>query len=192
MFSVFGLLFVFTSLFPARPSSTSYPRGESSISLTGLQHTIENQEAEIRTLDEKLSTQDAVLDALRQKIMDLDHTNREFVKGNAIALEKKVLQLDSTINQIQEEIRSLRAHHKQKTEELESQVASLRKGIEKVLAAIEGESSPREAEGTYYEVKAGDSLDKIAKKYKISLKQLKEWNNLKGDKIFKGQKLRIS
>jgi membrane-bound lytic murein transglycosylase D len=42
-----------------------------------------------------------------------------------------------------------------------------------------------------YKVKKGDSLGKIANKYHVSVKQIKSWNKLKGDKISKGQVLKI-
>lgn len=41
----------------------------------------------------------------------------------------------------------------------------------------------------YYQVKKGDTLEKIAQKYKVSIKDLKEWNNLKTNRIKIGQKL---
>ena len=44
---------------------------------------------------------------------------------------------------------------------------------------------------TYYKVKAGDNLGKIARKYHCTVKQLKAWNNLKSDRIAIGQKLKI-
>lgn len=44
---------------------------------------------------------------------------------------------------------------------------------------------------TYYKVKKGDSLGKIAEKYHVSVKQIKKWNNLKSDRISKGKKLKI-
>lgn len=44
---------------------------------------------------------------------------------------------------------------------------------------------------TTYKVKRGDSLGAIAKKYHVSVKQLKQWNGLKNDFIREGQKLRI-
>ncbi|PLT31041.1 C40 family peptidase [Peribacillus deserti] len=43
-----------------------------------------------------------------------------------------------------------------------------------------------------YVVAKGDSLDKISKKFKISLSDLKKWNNLKNEKILIGQKLIVS
>ncbi len=35
-------------------------------------------------------------------------------------------------------------------------------------------------------VKRGDTLSEIALRYKISVKQLRRWNRLRGDKIFEG------
>jgi len=43
-----------------------------------------------------------------------------------------------------------------------------------------------------YKVKRGDSLQKIAKKYKTSVSNLKKWNNIKRDTIYAGQKLTVS
>ena len=41
----------------------------------------------------------------------------------------------------------------------------------------------------YYIVKKGDTLEKIARRYGITIKQLKKWNNLRSDKIYIGQRL---
>ena len=43
----------------------------------------------------------------------------------------------------------------------------------------------------YYKVKSGDTLSKIARKYHTTVKQLKSWNNLKGDMISIGQRLKV-
>ena len=45
---------------------------------------------------------------------------------------------------------------------------------------------------TYYTVKKGDNLTKIAKKYNTTVKQLASWNNIKNVNLIKvGQKLRV-
>jgi len=44
---------------------------------------------------------------------------------------------------------------------------------------------------TYYTVKKGDTLTKIANKYHVTVNDLKKWNNLKSDRIDIGQKLTI-
>ncbi|MCB0376039.1 MAG: LysM peptidoglycan-binding domain-containing protein, partial [Sinomicrobium sp.] len=40
-----------------------------------------------------------------------------------------------------------------------------------------------------YQVKSGDYLGKIAKKYGISVRKIKQWNGLKSDKLSVGQRL---
>jgi len=44
---------------------------------------------------------------------------------------------------------------------------------------------------TYYKIKNGDNLGAIAKKFHVSVKQLKAWNGLKSDNIRAGKTLRI-
>ena len=61
---------------------------------------------------------------------------------------------------------------------------------EKQIAKIKSQKSKRKS-FMVYRVKRGDTLVKIAKKFKISLKDLKKINNLKSDKLYVGQKLKI-
>ena len=42
-----------------------------------------------------------------------------------------------------------------------------------------------------YQVKSGDTLSHIAKQHKVSVRQIKQWNNLKSDFLRIGQKLKI-
>jgi membrane-bound lytic murein transglycosylase D len=44
---------------------------------------------------------------------------------------------------------------------------------------------------TYYKIKEGDTLGGIAKKFRVSVKQLKAWNNLTSDIIRAGKTLKI-
>ncbi|MBV6479707.1 MAG: hypothetical protein HGGPFJEG_02498 [Ignavibacteria bacterium] len=44
---------------------------------------------------------------------------------------------------------------------------------------------------SYYTVKEGDYLSKIAAEKNVTVDELKEWNSLKSDKIIKGQKLKV-
>ncbi|WP_368646075.1 LysM peptidoglycan-binding domain-containing protein [Alkalibacterium putridalgicola] len=43
-----------------------------------------------------------------------------------------------------------------------------------------------------YQVKAGDTLSRIAREFKVTVSQLKEWNKLKSDIIFVNQKLTVN
>lgn len=51
-------------------------------------------------------------------------------------------------------------------------------------------TTPKE-KSQIYTVKEGDYLSTIAKEYEVSTNEIKEWNNLKDDKILIGQKLKI-
>lgn len=42
-----------------------------------------------------------------------------------------------------------------------------------------------------YTVKSGDSLWKISQKFRVSLGQIKEWNNLRSDRIYPNQRIKI-
>ncbi len=42
-----------------------------------------------------------------------------------------------------------------------------------------------------YEVQRGDSLWNISRKFRVSLGQIKKWNNLKSDRIYPNQRIRI-
>ena len=44
----------------------------------------------------------------------------------------------------------------------------------------------------FYCVKAGDNLYRIGLRFGVSVNQLKSWNNLRGDRVVVGQKLRVS
>src|SRR5690625_1709250 len=52
-------------------------------------------------------------------------------------------------------------------------------------------NSNSSSKGKTYTVKKGDNLSKIAAAHGISLKNLKEWNNLKSDLIFPGQVFQV-
>ena len=60
------------------------------------------------------------------------------------------------------------------------------------LAKVTGINGAYSVNGvTYYTIKKGDTLSGIAKKFHCSVKQLKQWNNLKNDNIREGKKLKI-
>ena len=44
---------------------------------------------------------------------------------------------------------------------------------------------------TYYRVRNGDVLGTIAQRHGVSVSQLKQWNNIRGTRIYSGQKLKI-
>ena len=60
------------------------------------------------------------------------------------------------------------------------------------LQLVEADFQKELAKHRYYKVRRGDCLGKIARKYGISIKRLKQLNNIKGNMIRPGQVLRCS
>lgn len=181
----------FTAIAWARPSE----------SFSALQHTIDNHDIEIHSLQERLNTQETLLDALRQQLLDTQFSNKELTKGHTVSLEKKLLAVDNKTMRMGEELRELQAHandtakalsdYKQKIVELEKKMQIIHEAMDSVLAALHiDEPKPAET-GKVYVVQNGDSLQKIAKKMNIPLKKLKAANQLENDRIYPGQKLKL-
>ena len=62
---------------------------------------------------------------------------------------------------------------------------------EKKAAETQKEEAPKEPEFITYTVKKGDTLSGLAKRYGVTIDQIKANNNIKGNNIMLGQKLRI-
>ena len=52
-------------------------------------------------------------------------------------------------------------------------------------------ASSSSGSGDYHVVKSGESLDSISKKYGVSVSDLRNWNNISGNKIYPGNKLKV-
>jgi membrane-bound lytic murein transglycosylase D len=53
------------------------------------------------------------------------------------------------------------------------------------------EKTPSASPSQVYRVKRGDTLYSIAKRHKVGVRSLKNWNNLRSNRIYPGQKLKI-
>lgn len=195
-------LFVFSCCFciPKASAKTPY-RYDASNSQSDLWHAIENHEMEIHTIEERIQTQETILDTLREQLLDVKLSHKEIFKGNSVSLEKKTASLDLNVSQMSSDIKQLQSHanetakvlsqYKQKITELEGQLVKINKAMDSLLIALKIEEPNDSKETSLYVVKPGDSLDKIARKNKISIKRLKELNSLENDRIYTGQKLKI-
>ncbi|OQY43109.1 MAG: hypothetical protein B6240_13225 [Desulfobacteraceae bacterium 4572_87] len=63
--------------------------------------------------------------------------------------------------------------------------------ISLVAGAVPRAQAGKAASQSVYRVKKGDTLGGIASQYKVSVKALRKWNKLRGDRIFEGQRLLI-
>ena len=65
---------------------------------------------------------------------------------------------------------------------------SLKQSVKKELAIVKTSDSKKKV----HVVKKGENLNSIARKYNCDISSLRKWNNLKKNKLFKGQKLIIN
>ncbi len=161
--------------------------------------------------------QDSVINDLRMEIADLKHAlhgtevevklleeRMEMAEGSSASsneskdLERKIGLIEKNLEKLASELRSLSQFSTQTTAALtvyRQQIANLDERLDEVsklrstLSQLSRSSAPQETSS--YQVKPGDSLEKIARKFQISVDALKRENNLSSDKIVVGQQLAI-
>ena len=164
-----------------------------------LHHEVNNHEEELRMFEERLNTQENILDSLRQQLLDDNLKNQETAKGNTASFDKKIVGIESTISGVITDIRKLQTHandsaktllqYKNKIDELEKQMEHLQAAVNSLLDALQPKTAPSASQ--VYEVQSGDSLEKIARRNKTTINKLKELNGLKNDRIYTGQRLKL-
>lgn len=130
--------------------------------LAELRHLLHNTQVELQILDEEVKKQERT----------------QVNPKPSASLEQKINRLAMQVGDLE------RAFDQQK--KALGEISSLKATLSSLLASLEkGESQ------TLYKVKAGDSLEKIARLHKVSVTALKEANNLSQTKIVVGQELKI-
>lgn len=162
-----------------------------------VQHEVENHEIELRIVGERLNTQENILDSLREQLLDANLANQELVKGSCASLENRIGGMEAAVTGLVSDYRKLQSHandsakilgqYKQKIASLEKTIDALQQALNTVLDIVAMDAE----KGESYEVKAGDSLEKIARRHGTTVHTLKELNGLEGDRIFVGQKLNL-
>lgn len=168
-------------------------------SLGELRHDVDNHEAEIRQLEERLTTQEMVVDTFRGQLKETRENEKELFKGQAAIAEIKIASLETDFSRMTADIQELKtsynesskafAHYQLKIEMLEKNIGHLQTALQSILAAIQGDEVKSTDEAFRYQVKNGDSLEKIAKRHQTTVQKIKEINSLKSDRIFVGQQL---
>lgn len=194
----FSFLLFFFSAFPlleGMPPRMNHPQTRTSFPLEDLKHQLENHEVEMQMYEERLRTQETIVDSLREQFLDATLSQKEQFKGNTVAMEKKVLRVESDLAKSIEDLREMREHanqtsavltdYKKKIASLEGDLQQLQNDFEFLLKTLQVENQRT------YTVQSGDMLEKIARKNGTTVTALKAANQLKNDKIFVGQKLKL-
>ena len=171
----------------AVPVSVKEPQKEIS---TLMRHEMNNLKTELQILVEKIVNQEDIIESLKGEV-ELVRKKNQGAQQEAVikGLASDIKELKSSINQStiasDERIKLLEKTIAKQNETIEH----LRSALGSLVEGIKG-SEPAD-KYTVYEVKLGDSLGVIAKRNKVSVKLIKELNQLKSEIIYKGQKLKI-
>lgn len=175
-----------------------------------LRHQGANCEAELELCKEKLETQERILETLYRDQAEGQRQTQELIRSKVGTGEQRLLALESALPLLHGDILALKSHLEKLTttmvslqnklsgvEEIVAQqgqmAGHLQAAMQTLAAAMQTESPTPEAidSNAVYCVKEGDSLGKIAQRYGVTVKVLKEKNGLTSDKIRIGQPLAI-
>lgn len=153
--------------------------------LADIKHELNNTQVELQILEEQYKTQEK----------DSKKTNSSSTQQDPriSALEKKLTQLSNHGNQTSQYLNDCHAKIAELEKSLEHQNALLTEIVQlkSNLSSLTTSLQKDKLDTSLYKVKAGDSLEKIARIYKVSITSLKEENNLSNNKIMIGQELKI-
>lgn len=178
-------------------------------SLDSIKHEVENHETEIRMFEERVNNQESTIASLRQQVLDANQANKDLLKGNASQVEAKCLGLEASNRSLIADLGQLRTHandtvavlaqYKLKLQDLEKTVVMQNQNLDNLQAALKSITEVLQAKDGIasasseksHRIKAGDSLEKIARANGTSVKAIKELNNLTSDRIIVGQTIQL-
>lgn len=170
-----------------------------------LAHHVSNLETEVAYLKQKCDNQDRTIDALRDELATV--TKAINALKNAAKHDEKLAKIEQNIQKLVADIQKFKthaneansaisstqnslSHQKEQYKIYDEQIKNLQSALKSLAAAMQMKK-PQTASGEKYCVKRGDTLEKIAKNHKISVKELKEANTLQSDTLRVGQQLQI-
>lgn len=149
---------------------------------------LHHHKVEIDLFHERLQTLETTVHDHSQEISKIQSQHLEGTRLRHIEEEQKAFLAD--LKNLKTELMHCINKQSQLEKSLHTQLKELQINLQKALALLGTNSNPHQEEN-YYIVKPGDSLGLIAQNLKISLKSLKEANQLSNDNIYVGQKLRL-
>ncbi|NGX54899.1 MAG: D-gamma-glutamyl-meso-diaminopimelic acid endopeptidase CwlS [Chlamydiae bacterium] len=172
------LLLTGSSLLVATPAREGVALQEFRISLQQYSYDLHSHKTEIDILHEKLQNLESSITSFKRELGQ---------KGQSSSLESRVASLEKNHQTVVGDLKQLKSH----INDASSKLVSLEKQLKGSLNSVVSLLQPGGGED-HYTVQDGDSLGQIALNHKISIKRLKELNELQNDRIFVGQKLRFS
>jgi chromosome segregation ATPase len=176
-----------------------------------LSYQMENQETELHTLEQKLENLTTILESLKEHIENSATLQSEQLQGRTHPLETKMLSLEGAVKTLSSDLKRLQTHANETSSALEIfqkkfsdwdlRLQNQNQNMENLQAAVQTmmEALQMKMEGASitgwtgktHKVKNGDSLEKIARTYKTSVRAIREINEMSSDKIIIGKTLKI-
>lgn len=200
------VLFMMTgTLFAEVPASNQ----TISRSLQNLSYSVNNQDQEIATLKQKFHNQEAILDSMHTEVKELIKAAKESQKNSGEKVDSRLKSMEKNLDKLVSDLKQFKKHANDSSsslgqlekklkeqEEISSLQAQQIKDLESALRTlanalqVKAPASSASSSGEY-RVKAGDSLEKIAKENGTTIEAIKRENNLTKSTIYPGQKLHI-
>ncbi|MBS0615160.1 MAG: LysM peptidoglycan-binding domain-containing protein [Verrucomicrobia bacterium] len=146
---------------------------------------VEELRSEIAELRHEIQSKDIELKIIEDKLEGGGEKFSSHLEEQILTLSRKLAALEKVSEKIASDIRTLSEHANQTS----SSLGLYRERIEEIDAKVHEKRPAFQLKS--YRVKAGDSLEKIAKRHKIPVETLKKANNLTDDRIMIGQDLQI-
>lgn len=173
-----------------------------------LRHSVSNHENELRMIEAKFHNVETIIDSLRQQMERQELGHQESVASSNRLGAAQVADLEFLIKGLSTELQQVKSYvnelsgvlasHKQNASDMEKAVAQQNQNLQHLQAAMKSMMEALDSKDSddvaleEYRVKPGDSLGKIAEARRISIKAIKELNDLKDDnRIRVGQKLKL-
>lgn len=177
--------------------------------LDDLRHDVHCFQTELSIVDGKIRHHENALTTLKQKQLDKQQSKIDQLSAKISTYEEKLSYLEQMLQENFSDVKKLSSHagevssalsqYKERITELEKEIISQNRKFEeitKIKSTIEQVAKSLKDDKKYsllktYKVKAGDSLEKIARKHDSNVEELKRINELKEDLIVVGQELKV-
>jgi LysM repeat protein len=167
--------------------------------LEEIKHDMTSYQMQLQIIEGKIAAEDELIALLKERFQDAQRSSWSQLEYQISLLEKKSKSLESLQELLQNKIESLNhyasdttkalSQYREKLKDLEKVIASNQESIEtiKLKKPILKPDRPTKS----YTVRAGDSLEKIAKLHETTVEELKKLNQLHHDLIIVGQELLV-
>ena len=162
------------------------------LELSDIKHELHSTRIEMNLLEEKIAKQERIKNT---------HQDAPAALSQIHVLEKKIDKFEKLLDKILADLRSVSGQANKALSKLQvlentlaaqeqkyDDIAKLKTTLSSLSQAITEQTLPTKS----YRVKAGDSLEKIARAHHTTVEAIKQLNHLSQDKIVIGQELKLS